>query len=91
MRALLLGYPAVAGAMARRHIVYNRQMDQIEERERLGRAFVLRPPEDLRIGRTEKNPDELERVYQIGRETAGEAADRIRRFLLADTAEERML
>ena len=88
MRALLRGYPAVAGAMARRHIVYNRQMDQIEEREKLGRAIVLRPPEDLRIGRTEKNPKELERVYQTGRETAGEAADRIRRFLLADTAGE---
>ena len=48
----------------------------------------MEQPEDLRIGRTEKNPKELERVYQIGKETANEAADRIRRFLLADTAGE---
>jgi predicted patatin/cPLA2 family phospholipase len=65
--------------------------EQIEEREKLGKAFVLRPPEDLRIGRTEKNPEELERVYQIGRETAGEAVDEIRRFLSADSAGERVL
>jgi predicted patatin/cPLA2 family phospholipase len=30
-------------------------------------ALIIRPPEDLKIGHTEKNPEELERVYQIGR------------------------
>ena len=32
----------------------------------LGTSLVIRPPQSLRIGHTEKNPDELERVYQIG-------------------------
>ena len=58
-----------------------RQMEQIEEREGAGKAFVIRPPENLKIGRTEKDPEELERVYQLGRRTASEQLDRVQRFL----------
>ena len=81
MQAMLRKYPAIAHAMAMRHIIYNRQMDQIEERERIGKVLVLRPPEDLGIGRTEKDPEELERVYQIGRRTVGEKLNEVRAFL----------
>lgn len=81
MPALLRRYPAIAQAMARRHIVYNRQLDQIKERELAGQSYVIRPPEDLKIGHTEKDPEELERVYQIGRHTAEEQLSRVREFL----------
>ena len=74
-------YPAIVEAMARRHEMYNRQMEEIEEREQAGRAFVIRPPEALGISRTEKNPDELERVYQIGRKVAEEALPALEAFL----------
>lgn len=78
---LLHKYPAIAQAMAVRHIRYNRQMDQIDERERLGKAIVIRPPEPLRIGHTEKNPKELERVYETGRRAAQKQLEQIRDFL----------
>ena len=81
MPALLRRYPAIAQAMARRHIVYNRQLDQIKERELAGQSYVIRPPEDLKIGHTEKDPEELERVYRIGRHTAEEQLSRVREFL----------
>ena len=84
MLAMLRRYPAIAQAMARRHTVYNRQLDQIKEREITGQSFVIRPPEDLKIGHTEKDPEELERVYQIGRHTAEEQISRVREFLEAD-------
>ena len=84
MLAMLRKYPAIAQAMARRHTVYNRQLDQIKEREITGQSFVIRPPEDLKIGHTEKDPDELERVYQIGRHTAEEQISRVREFLETD-------
>ena len=83
---MLRRYPAISRAMGKRHIIYNRQMEQIEERERQGKAFVIRPPEDLKIGRTEKDPEELERVYQIGRRIASDASEKIRRFLSETTA-----
>jgi len=81
MQALLRKYPAIAQAMAVRHIRYNRQMEQIRERELAGRAIVIRPPQALGISRTEKDPAELERVYQTGRAVAAEQLDRIRDFL----------
>jgi predicted patatin/cPLA2 family phospholipase len=81
MLRMLHNYPEIARAMARRHMVYNRQLDQIREREISGQSYVIRPPEDLKIGHIEKNPEELERVYQTGRHTAEEQSGRIREFL----------
>lgn len=80
-RDMLKRYPAIARAMERRHMVYNRQMEQIREREQAGKVLVIRPPEDLGIGRTEKNPDELERVYQAGRKEAERQLKSVMEFL----------
>ena len=68
--SLLRRYPAVQKAMEARHEMYNRQMKEILAREEAGEALVIRPPESLGIGRTEKRPEELERAYQTGRRTA---------------------
>lgn len=81
IQALLRRYPAVAKTMSVRHRIYNRQLDQIRERELTGKAIVIRPAGDLRIGHTEKNPRELERVYQAGRSEAKRQLDKIRTFL----------
>lgn len=70
IRLFLHRYPKIIEAMKMRHIRYNRQMQEIAEREKSGAVLVIRPPESLNISRTEKNPDELERVYQIGRKEA---------------------
>lgn len=71
-RRLLRRYPALAAAVEDRPRVYNETMAYIEEKEKSGQIFVIRPPESLRIGASEKDPDELQRVYDIGRRT-GEA------------------
>ncbi len=81
VKRMLRKYPAVAEAMAARQEMYNRQMEQIRERELKGVSFVIRPPERLGIGRTEKDPDQLERVYQIGRREAEKALPKLKRFL----------
>ena len=70
MRLALHRYPAVYNAMEKRHLVYNAQMDAIDLQEAQGTIFVIRPPEDLAIRRTETKPEELERVYQTGRREA---------------------
>ena len=63
------------------HEVYNRQVEEIEEREIKGTAFVIRPPVPIGIGRTEKNPDELERAYQMGRKEAEQVLPHLKAFL----------
>ena len=81
VRLLLRRTPKMAEAMARRHEVYNAQMAEIDEKERRGEILVIRPPEALGISRTEHDPDELERVYQLGRREAEKALPQIRDFL----------
>lgn len=81
MRLLLRRTPRMAEAMAVRHTVYNRQMDELDAREDGGLALVIRPPGPLGISRTEKDPDELERVYQIGRREGLRRLDEVRAWL----------
>lgn len=81
VKLVLRKYPAMWKAMAVRHIVYNDQMDDIERRESAGEVLVIRPPEDPGIGRTEKDPAELERVYLMGRSEAMRMLPEIKAFL----------
>ena len=81
LRMALRMHPAIAEAMMHRHEMYNRQMDEMDRRETSGQSLIIRPPEALRIGHTEKNPDELERVYQIGAAEAERRIGEIQRFL----------
>ena len=81
MKTFLRRIPKISEAMEHRHEMYNRQMDELDQREAEKTALIIRPPEDLRIGRTEKNPQELERVYQIGRREAENRMEEIRLWL----------
>lgn len=81
MLALLRRYPKIQEAMARRHECYNQQTSEIRKREKAGTVFVIRPPEDLKIKRTENDPAELERVYQIGRREASRRLVEMKQYL----------
>ena len=59
-------YPLFAKALLKRHLVYNRTVEQILKLEQEGRIFVIRPEQPLNIGRLEKNPENVQRVYDIG-------------------------
>ena len=81
MKVFLRRMPEICEAMEHRHEMYNRQMDELDQKESERTALIIRPPEDLRIGRTEKNPEELERVYRVGRCEAEKKLDEIRLWL----------
>ena len=81
VKIVLRKYPAFVRAALSRYKMYNKQMEEIKEREQKGTSFVIRPPESLGISRTENNPDELERVYQMGRREAKRALPALKRFL----------
>ena len=80
LKVLLRDYPAMRRAMISRHEMYNRQMSEIEKREKKGQALVIRPPEPLGIKRTESDPDELERVYKTGRFIGGKVLNDVIEF-----------
>ena len=73
--------PKIKEKMAKRSQMYNEEVAEIERLEEEGKIFVVRPPESLGISRTESNPDELERVYQIGRAEALKHLEDIKKFL----------
>lgn len=80
MKILLWKYPKLVNAMANRHKVYNEETQYVFEQEKTGSVLVLCPEESLAISRTEKNPQELQRVYEEGRKIGIRNLARIREF-----------
>ena len=70
MRWGLRKYPGARDAMARRHEMYNAQLDYVRNAERAGRCVVIRPEAPLPIGHISHNPDDMQRVYDLGRAVA---------------------
>ena len=81
LRILLPHAQGAAEAMACRYKVYNHQMEEIDQLEQTGSIFVIRPTQALGISRTEKDPAELERVYQLGRAEALRLLTSLQSFL----------
>ena len=81
--ALLRKYPAMVKAMARRHIMYNKELELVKKCSLEGSAFVIQPPESLHINHTEHDPNELQRVYDIGRSTMEAQLKELRSFISA--------
>lgn len=67
VRLMLRKYPGMIKAMEDRYLMYNEEKRYIREKEEKGEIEVIRPLEPLNISAIEKNPKELERVYQLGR------------------------
>ncbi|MBQ8404846.1 MAG: patatin family protein [Clostridia bacterium] len=81
-------YPKLVETMANRHIVYNETLTYIEEKEKAGELFVIRPETKLPVGRVEKNPEKLQEAYEIGRKTALKHLERIKLFLGSEESPE---
>lgn len=80
-------YPYLIRAMEVRHIRYNKQTAYVRQQELAGNAFVLRPPYPLGISRTEDDPAELRRVYELGRAEMTSRLGELKEFLNKSRAE----
>ena len=74
-------HPKMVEVMKNRHFMYNRQKNYVRQKEQAGEVFVIRPVEPLNIGATEKNPNELQRVYDLGRAEALKSLDKLKEYL----------
>ena len=68
-------------AMSIRHDVYNRETERLKVLEKEGKVYVLRPETPLDIGKTEKDPQRLQSVYDEGRLLALRKLDEIKEYL----------
>ncbi len=81
MRAMLHKYPNMIQTVARRHTRYNKTLQLIADQEAAGQIYVIRPPQALDVGSTEKDPEKLEEIYQIGRTQGELVVEDVQKFL----------
>lgn len=83
MKLALHSYPNLVRTMAQRHLMYNREVAHVEEQAQKGSVFLIRPEKSLEISRTERDPAELQRVYDIGRALAEKILPDLKKWLEA--------
>ena len=81
IKIALKKFPRMVETMSNRHIMYNSEKAYIKKQEAAGQVFVIRPSASLNIGAIEKNPNELQRVYDLGREAATENLSALKEYL----------
>ncbi len=84
IRRVFRDYPNMVKAMEERHLMYNRQAEEIARKEKKGEVLVIRPSVKLPVGRTEKNPDRLQAAYDMGRAAAKEKLAQIKQYFAGE-------
>ena len=70
IKARYTKYPKIYELMAERHKNYNATMDYLYRQVENGQAYVIRPKHESKVGRIEKNKENLLELYQTGYEEA---------------------
>ena len=63
-------YPKLIEAIENRHIVYNQQLEFLEEQEKLGNVIIIGPSEKPTASRTEKDKEKILETYNLGKKDA---------------------
>ena len=77
-------YPKLAEAIRNRHLMYNRETEELSRLESKGKALVLAPERDYGISRLENDPKILLPYEKEGHDYAVRNLERIREFLRED-------
>jgi predicted patatin/cPLA2 family phospholipase len=80
MRLSLREHPQFVKAMSERYIMYNRQLEFVAQAEKEGRCLVIRPDEKIPIGHISHDPEQMRRVYEIGRQVGERYIEKIKEF-----------
>lgn len=80
LRLNLWQYPRMIRALDERHLMYNRQLDYVAQAESEGRCLVIRPAGKIPIGHVCHDPEQMRRVYDMGRRTGEEYLEKIKLF-----------
>lgn len=75
-------YPNFIKAIYNWPYAYNACLDFVEEKQKAGEAFVIRPSKLIKISRMEQNLDKVMEMYDLGRSDALRGIENVKRFLL---------
>lgn len=74
-------YPNLVHDLEVRHIMYNKTLDDLKELERKGLVYIIQPENPVTIGRTERDPEKLQALYDIGRKEGLKHIKNVKKFL----------
>lgn len=74
-------YPTVVENMKKRHVTYNETMEFLEEEEKKGNVFIIRPQFDSHLGRLEKDKRKLRALYKQGYKDAEKSYESMKEYL----------
>lgn len=74
-------YPNLVHDMETRHEMYNQTLDALKEMESRGEVYIIQPKDPITIKRTERDPEKLKKLYDIGRKEGKEHLEKIKKFL----------
>lgn len=66
VKARYIRFPKVYERMRERHLAYNSTVQYIEEMQKQGKVFVIRPKHKSDVGRVEKDKAKLDALYEEG-------------------------
>lgn len=81
LKLLQRSYPQIARQLQHRHETYNNALDLLAQWEKEGKAFVLRPSEPIHIHRTERAPQKLQQVYDLGVKDCQKSLPQLQQYL----------
>lgn len=73
-------YTGLQKALAERYLTYNETLRYVEQEEKKGTVLVVQPQEPLTVGRMERNPQKLDKLYLQGYNDARKSIERINQF-----------
>jgi predicted patatin/cPLA2 family phospholipase len=74
-------YPNMVKSFLERAVRYNKTLDKIEQLEREGKVFIIRPQSPLEVARMENDPVKLRKVYDEAVLQMGNVIPRLREWL----------
>lgn len=74
-------YPEFVKTMLKRHEIYNNAVKFVEEAEKAGKVFVIRPEGALPAGRLEHDRNKVQATYDFGASDAKKAIPKLKEWL----------
>lgn len=81
LKMLYSKYPSLIETALNYPKTYNIELEKLEKLEEEKIAFVIRPQVPITLKRTERNEEELEKVYYLGRQAGEEALEELLKFI----------
>ena len=81
VKARYLHYPKVYELMRERHLSYNVTVQYIEEKQKAGELFVIRPKQKSEVRRIEKDKEKMKALYEEGYRDALECYEELKEYL----------